>query len=76
MYGGIEGEHHKTWMIDQVARILNGAPVEIKLARWDDGHEEYRKSVSTSERYKKWVKEMCEGEDGPKTWDWDVGIAP
>lgn len=21
-YGGIEGEHHKTWVIDQVARCL------------------------------------------------------
>ncbi len=23
-YGGIDGEHHKTWVIDQVVRILTG----------------------------------------------------
>lgn len=50
-YGGIDGAHHKQWVIDQVVRVLV-----------DD--------------YPKWVADMCEGEDGPDTYDWDEGIAP
>jgi hypothetical protein len=30
-YGGIDGEHHKTWVIDQVARALVG---EEEYPRW------------------------------------------
>jgi len=51
-YGGIDGEHHKQWVADQVARVLVG------------------------ERYDAWVAEMCVGEDGPDTYEWDSGIAP
>ena len=51
-YGGIDGEHHKTWVIDQIARILTG------------------------DHYEEWVREACDGEDGPDTYGWDVGIAP
>lgn len=51
-YGGIDGEHHKTWVIDQVVRILTG------------------------DKYEEWVRDACDGEDGPNTYGWDVGIAP
>ena len=32
--GGIDGEHHKTWVIDQVVRILTGNG----YAAWGDAH--------------------------------------
>lgn len=51
-YGGIDGDHHKTWVIDQVVRALTG-----------DGYEQ-------------WVIEQRDGEDGPETYAWDVGIPP
>ena len=51
-YGGIDGEHHKQWVLDQVVRILTG------------------------EGYPQWVREQCDGEDGPETYGWDAGIAP
>ena len=51
-YGGIDGDHHKMWVIDQMVRVLAGRD------------------------YKKIVKDACAGEDGPNTYDWDVGIAP
>ena len=51
-YGGIDGAHHKAWVIDQMCRALTG------------------------ENYKKFVKKAKSGEDGPNTYDWDVGIAP
>lgn len=51
-FGGIDGAHHKTWVIDQVARKLKGVD------------------------YDQWVIDMCDGEDGPNTYDYDCGIAP
>ena len=51
-YGGIDGDHHKTWVLDQVVRALTG-----------DG-------------YDAWVANARDGEDGPETYDYDVGIAP
>lgn len=51
-YGGIDGDHHKAWVIDQMVQILAG----------DD--------------YRKIVAEAMDGEDGPATYGWNVGIAP
>ena len=51
-YGGIDGEHHKNWVIDQMVRILAG------------------------NKYEKIVKDACNGEDGPNTYEWDCGITP
>jgi hypothetical protein len=51
-YGGIDGAHHKTWVIDQMVRALTG------------------------DEYDKTVKDACNGEDGPETYSWDVGIPP
>ena len=51
-YGGIDGAHHKQWVLDQILRIIH----------------EYD--------YDNTVELMCHGEDGPNTYDWDVGIAP
>lgn len=51
-YGSIDGEHHKTWVIDQVVRALLGP------------------------KYEEWVREHCDGEDGPNTYEWPLGIPP
>ncbi len=51
-YGGTDGAHHKTWVIDQMVRALTGSD------------------------YEKWVAETRDGEDGPETYFWDVGVTP
>lgn len=51
-YGGIDGSHHKQWLLDQIVKII------------------------TEENYNKWVAIYQDGEDGPETYEWDVGIAP
>jgi len=51
-YGGIDGSHHKMWVIDQMIRILAG------------------------DKYEALIKEACDGEDGPETYEWDVVISP
>lgn len=78
MYGQIDGAHHKQWVLDQVTRILNDAPVTVVEARWDNGHSEYRYRVETSEKYKLWVAEYKgdADEDGWTEYSYDEGIAP
>ena len=51
-WGGIDGDHHKLWLLDQVMRVIQG------------------------DNYKQWVIDLCAGEDGPNTYDYDEGIAP
>ena len=76
-YGGIDGGHHKQWVLDQVARILMGTPVIVTMARWEGGHEEERyRTGEPSPAYKAWVTDMKAGEDGPETYGYDEGIAP
>lgn len=51
-FGGIDGGHHKAWVIDQMVRAL------------------------TDNKYHEWVRQACDGDDGPNTYEWDTGIAP
>lgn len=78
-FGQIDGSHHKTWVLDQVARISKGTKIEVKLAKWSDGQKQYRvNTLEPSEAYKRWVLEM-EGrlnEDEEREYDYDCGIAP
>lgn len=80
-YSQIDGSHHKTWVTDQVARILKGTPVIVSLATWDDGEEEYRVSVSEnlSDEYISWRNEMrgeYDEEFDDYEYGYDEGIAP
>lgn len=77
MYSGIDGAHHKDWLIDQIARIMKGTKVILKIAKWENGHTEERFSLDEPPaKYWKWVEAMKNGEDGPETYDYDFGIAP
>lgn len=76
-YGGIDGAHHKDWVLDQVARILNGAEIIVVEARWgqlNNNHTEYRVRVGEpTNEYIAWVADMMNGEDGPNTYSYDEG---
>ena len=75
-YGGIDGEHHKAWVIDQIVRVLTDCPT-IKKQLLDCNKRPYTADVlGESEEYKKFVQEQKAGEDGPETYEWDEGIAP
>jgi hypothetical protein len=78
-WGGIDGVHHKTWMIDQVSRILKGTPVVVTEAKWANGQSEFRfRLADPSADYVAWI-DMMRGEtypDGRREYGWDVGIAP
>jgi hypothetical protein len=81
-YGGVDGEHHKAWVLDQVFRILTGTPVITTVAKWGADitqieYEEIRFSTGEpSEEYFRLVAEAKDGEDGPETYSWEEGIPP
>ena len=76
-YGQIDGEHHKTWVLDQVARILMRTEVIIKLAKWEDGTQEYRlETGEPSDTYVEWVELMKDEVNGEYQYSYDEGIAP
>jgi hypothetical protein len=78
-YGQIGGDHHKAWVLDQVARILQGTPVIVTEARWANGETERRvRTGEPTENYTIWVEDML-GEDygdGEREYTYDVGIPP
>lgn len=79
-YGGIDGDHHKSWVLDQVARILKGAEIEVKMAEWlHRGRYSYEWRVNVlepTEEYHEWVRALKAGEDGPETYGYDIGVPP
>lgn len=84
-YGGIDGDHHKAWVLDQVARILKGTPVIVERAEWGpseqypNGHKEWVYSLGEpSEEYLEMVKKAKYDPetDDPEGYEWSVGIAP
>lgn len=58
------------------------AALEIaRLGKIDGGHHkawviDQMVRALTGDRYEEWVRDVCAGEDGPETYDWDCGIAP
>ncbi len=38
-YGGIDGGHHKMWVIDQIVRILTGKDYEKTIEEYCDGED-------------------------------------
>lgn len=76
-YGQIDREHHKAWVLDQVARIYNDSKPIIKLAKWHDGKTEYRIFITEpTENYYNWVSEMKSGKEGAEIYSYDEGTAP
>ena len=80
-YGQIDGDHHKLWVMDQVARILLGTPMIVKLARWQNGTTEYRCSTGEpTEQYRGWVEAMkgkvVDPETGETEYYYDPGTPP
>lgn len=80
-YGGFDGAHHKDWVLDQVARILHGTPINIKLAKWENGNSELRFNTvePPSQAYLDWVQSMLgdyDEENDEYEYGYDEGIAP
>lgn len=74
IYGGIDGEHHKEWLLDQMVRALTGCKFEIINGRSVDIKEVDHDKPS--EEYTAWITARIE--DGDYEWGegWHEGIAP
>ncbi len=69
-YGGFDGAHHKTWVIDQVVRALTDSPIRTDYK--DPQHpNEYQEE---SEGYKKFVTSAVTREN--EGYEWDTGSPP
>ena len=75
-YGGIDGDHHKAWVIDQMVRALTGSPDEHVVATDSRGKMYEYTTQGKSDAYKKLITDACMGEDGTPDYSWDEGIAP
>ena len=69
-FGGIDGNHHKAWVIDQMVRALAGCGTD-----WN-GDSRPTEPTPPNDEYLFIVASAREGEDGPQTYDWDEGISP
>lgn len=75
-YGGIDGDHHKSWVIDQMVRALTACP-KVDLVGTDCRGSRYEYSgQGESEEYLLLVANACAGSDGPATYEWAVGTPP
>jgi len=76
IYGGIDGGHHKTWVIDQMVRALTGCPTD-KFTGTDARGQTYEfEGQGANEEYAAFVRDHRAGDEGPETYDWDVGSPP
>ena len=75
-YGGIDGDHHKAWVIDQMVRELTGCPTVQEEGTDAHGKKYTYDALGESEEYQELVRTARKGEDGPETYDWETGIAP
>lgn len=71
---GVDGEHHKQWVIDQMIRALTNCPMIQRKALNAQGKQYDYLAQGESDEYMEWVANFEDGDDGPKTWD--IGIAP
>lgn len=87
VYGGIDGSHHKDWLLDQIARLTHGGQLTVHKASWDNGHTEFRYGhVSETPEYLEWRVNIqkCEDlscechdpDDDHYCYNYDDGIAP
>jgi hypothetical protein len=74
--GSTDGAHHKMWVIDQMVRALTGCPLVTGTALDYEGQSYTFERQGESDEYIAWVAAHNAGEDGPNTYEWEVGIAP
>lgn len=71
-----DGDHHKMWLIDQIVRVLTDCPMEEATATDCNGKTYSYEALGESREYREFVRNFENGEDGPKTYEWDTGISP
>ncbi len=66
MFGQIDGDHHKAWVIDQMVRALTGCRY----------NQLTYSCIAESDEYRDTIASYCAGDEGEGQYEWDTGIAP
>jgi hypothetical protein len=64
-WAGHDGDGHKAFALDQVARALTGCPVDERGV-----------STETTAEYASFVAAYEDGDEGARTYEWSTGVAP
>ena len=75
-FAGNDGDHHKTYCIDQMVRALTACPVVSTSVPVGPDAVASAETQGKSDAYERWVAAHKFGDDGPETYGWDEGIAP
>ena len=75
-YGGIDGDHHKAWVIDQMVRALTGCPAVNRVTIDCNGRRYKYNALGESAEYRNLIRDACDGEDGPSSYPWNEGTPP
>jgi len=72
---------YATETVDLGIRVEKALDMAIGFGTTDGGHHkmwviDQIVRILAGDRYDQIIKEACDGEDGPDTYEWDVGIAP
>ncbi len=59
-----------------MVRCLTGCPLVEKKAKDCNGKSYTYQTLGESQAYKELVAEACDGDDGPDSYEWDVGTPP
>ena len=76
---GVEGEHHKQWLLDRLVRILTEAPLTPQVNyHTADGTPYEFLDYGDGPGYLEWVArfEGRHDDDDESYYEWDRGIAP
>lgn len=82
-YGHIDGNHHKSWLIDQMVRALTGCPMITKRSTFVKGKPFLVQDQGESGEYMDFVAKHVDfvtkyddKEEESYAYEWDCGIAP
>jgi predicted deacylase len=77
-YGQINGEHHKYWLLDQIAQIIKGTPIIVTQVSWSNGESEYRFQLGQkTQQYEDWrirMKGHYDEETEEYEYDYNEGV--
>lgn len=75
-WGGVDGADHKAWVIDQMVRALTGCPIVEHTGRDYAGTPYTYKAQGESSEYGAFVATYNDGDEGPDTFEWPIGVVP
>jgi hypothetical protein len=74
--GNTDASQHKAYVFDQMVRAITGC-YEVHTISIDARGRPYEYTANQgTEDYRQFVAVARHGEDGPETYEWDIGVAP